>query len=336
MFNLFFKKEINLDDLFKNFDNRIKQLFKPTYKKLSDKFYAWRKNPIVINELKRLNTVDTKLERYEILYNIIKSFLQDNTVRNLIFKILEILLNNLKDIIASIPIIDKELYNSLTKFITTIRVKDEEDLEEIIILFAQDFFEGISILTIIESILIFQEEKDFDEILENASKIDYKKFISDWTLKYAQIIEGPLKNVLLIILKFKYISQGKKFRHFDGRDLSIGQILKRLNSDIILANYRNAIFHQNIYLTKEHEIKFNKIILRDRGKKIILSLEEYINEFNKVLFFLANCYIVLFETYLDFSLNTVKLKNKILSSFKILINRFISSSYKTFSIDLKN
>lgn len=109
-----------------------------------------------------------------------------------------------------------------------------------------------------------------------------------------------------------------------------------MNIDQILANYRNSIFHQNIYLTKEHEIKHNKIILFDRGKKIILTFEDYFKEFYKVVIFLITFYLIFFKTYLEFFDQPEQIINKILFFVKDFINRIISNSCEDFLSDFQN
>ncbi len=328
--NLFFKKNNIFENLEENIDDKIKQMFEPTYNKLKSKFIIWKKDPQIIKRLELLNNVNSNLERYKIGYEIIQNFLLDETTRELILNILEILLYNIEEIILSVPIIDKTLYKSLTKFIKAISINNAIKTKEIVVSFGSNFFKGINFFTIIDSILIFQEKKEFEEILENANKHEYKKYMSDWTLKYAQIIEGPLKNALLLLLKLKYISWGKRYNYLDKRDLSIGYVLNKVNADSLLANYRNSIFHQNLYLTKEHEIKHNKIILFDREKQIILSLEDYINDFYKVIIFLITFYLVLFKIYLDLSVQLKQIIEKILFSAKEYIDRFISNSNEDF------
>lgn len=336
--NLFFKKNNIFENLEENIDDKIKQMFEPTYNKLKSKFIIWKKDPQIIKRLEVLNTVNSNLEKYKIGYEIIQSFLLDETTRELILNILEILLHNIEEIILSVPIIDKTLYNSLSKFIKAISINNAIKTKEIAVSFGSDFFKRIDFFTIIESILIFQEKRqdkrEFEEILENANENEYKKYISDWTLKYAQIIEGPLKNALLLLLKLKYISWGRSYNYLDKRDISIGYVLNKLNTDTFLANYRNSIFHQNLYLTKEHEIKLNKIIFNDREKQIILSLEDYINDFFKVIIFLITFYLVLFKIYLDLYDQPKQIIEKIIFSAKEYIDRFISNSYEDFLIFL--
>ena len=105
-------------------------------------------------------------------------------------------------------------------------------------------------------------------------------------------------------------------------------VLNQLNTDNFLANYRNTIFHQNVYLTKDHKIESNKIIFYDRRKKIILSLYDYTIEFYKVFIFFIIFYLVLFNNYIEFFLQPGIVLNKILDSAKGIIEKAISNPQK--------
>jgi len=335
--NFFFKK----DTIFENLESNLKEiigLFEPTYSALKSKFIKWKNDPQLVVKLEQLNKEKSKLEVSKLRYEIIKSLLQDETVIELILEIIEIFLNNLEEIILNIPSIDKTLYRSLNDFIDAITIHDNIRSKEIIKYFYTNVFNEIDFFTIIGSILIFQEKREFEEVLSSTDEIEYKKYLSDWTLKYAQVIEGPLKNALVLLLKLKYISIGKNYDYLDKREISIGNVLNQLNTDKFLANYRNAIFHQNVYLTKEHKIENNKIILFDRKEKIILSLDDYTIEFYKVFIFLITFYLVLFNNYLEFFHQPKNVLNKILGSVKDIIEKFLSSpqdqaTYKCSTID---
>jgi len=130
--NLFFKKNNIFENLEENIDDKIKQMFEPTYKKLKSKFIIWKKDPKIIKRLEVLNKANSDLERYKIGYEIIQSFLIDETTRKLILNILEILLYNIEEIILSVPIIDKPLYNSLSKFIKAISINNAVKTKELV------------------------------------------------------------------------------------------------------------------------------------------------------------------------------------------------------------
>ena len=301
------------------------KLFEPTYNILKSKFVKWKNDPQLVIKLKKLNNKKSTLENREPRYEIIRSFLQDETVIESILKIIEISFNNLEEIFLNIPGIDKALYKSLTEFINAIILHNKIKSQEIIKSFYTNIFKEIDLFTILGSILIFQEKEEFEEALSSTDEIEYKKYLSDWILKYAQVIEGPLKNALLILLKLKLISQGKKYDNLDRRGISIGNVLNQLNTDQFLAKYRNAIFHQNVYLTKEHKIEFNKIVLYDRRKKITLSLDDFTNEFYKVFIFLITFYLVLFNNHLEFFHQPKNVLTNILNSVKDYLEKFKSN-----------
>lgn len=301
------------------------ELFEPTYNILKSKFIKWKNDPSLVVKLEKLSNVKSKLEESELRYDIIKSFIQDETVIESILKTIEILFNNLEEIVLNIPGIDKALYKSLTEFINANSIHNNIKSKEVIKSFYTNVFKEIDFFTIIGSILIFQEKIEFEEALSSTDEIEYKKYLSDWILKYAQVIEGPLKNALLLLLKLKYISRGTNYDYLDKREISIGYVLNKLNTDKYLANYRNAIFHQNVYLTKEHKIEFNKIILYDRREEIILSLDDFTIEFYKVFIFLITFYLVLFNNHLEFFHQPKNILNKILNSVKDIIEKFKSN-----------
>lgn len=322
--NFFFRKEKIFENLEPNLEE-ITKLFEPTYNILKSKYIKWKNNPQLVVKLEKLNNAKPKLEANKLRHGIIKSFLQDETVIELILEIIEIFFYNIEKIALNIPGIDKVLYKSLNEFINTISVHNSIKSKEMIKSFHKNVFEEIDLFTILGSILIFQEKREYEEFLSGKDEIEYKEYLSDWILKYAQVIEGPLKNALLLLLKLKYISRGRNYNNLDKRNISIGYVLNKLNTDSFLANYRNAIFHQNVYLTKEHKIEFNKIILYDRREKIILSLDDYTIEFYKVFIFLITFYLVLFNNYLEIFHQPKNVLNKILDSAKDIIEKIISN-----------
>ncbi len=332
LINFFFKK----DKIFENLEPNLKEimeLFEPTYNILKSKYITWKNDPQLVVKMEKLNKVNSELEAGKLIQEILKSFLQDETVIESILNIIEIFFDNLEEIFLNIPGIDKALYKSFTQFLILISKHNNIKLKELTTTFYANIFKEIDLFTIIGSILIFHEKREFEEVLGSTDEIEYKKYLSDWTLKYAQVIEGPLKNALLLLLKLKNISLGNTYNNLDEKNVSIGYILKRLNADYLLANYRNSIFHQNIYFNKEHKIENKKIILIDRGVKIVLNLEDFIKEFYKVLIFLITFYLVIFNNYLEFFNQPKQVINKILVSVKDIFEDFISKSDDSYLLD---
>ncbi len=187
-----------------------------------------------------------------------------------------------------------------------------------------------------QSTLFFHEKRDFEEI-KNTMKIDeYEKYISDWTVKYAQILEGPLKKVLFFLLKLDYITQEKNYIKLNIRRFSLGQLLNVLNIYPKLGKYRNAISHQNVFLTNMHEIHDKHITLYDREKEFVLSIDEFINEFYKVVIFLFTFYLLILKYYLEFYHQPEQIINEILLKSKEVIEILSSKSYNDFILHLQS
>lgn len=334
--NFFFKRVDIFEFLEDDFDKKIKELFSSTFDELKGKYNEWKNYPIIQEKLNELSTNTSNLEVYKIGFTIIQDFLHDEAIRKLILKILEIFLYNIEEILFATPIIDNSLYNSLSKFIKSIAKTEIEKGKELFYSFGKDFEKKISFFLIVNTISIFQEKKDIENILENANENEYQKYMSDWTIKYAQIIEGPLKNALVFLLKLKYISQKKNCNYLNNQHLSIGSVLNKLNIDKILANYRNAIFHQTIYLTKEPKTKDKKIIFTDREKEFTLTLEEYTNEYYKVFIFLITFYLVGLKVYIDLFKQPDQIINKILFHIDEFMEEIVLTTYEDFLLNLQN
>ena len=165
---------------------------------------------------------------------------------------------------------------------------------------------------------------------------EYEKYISDWTLKYAQILEGPLKNALFFLLKLDYIRREKNYNKLDIKWFSLGQLLSTLNVYPNLANYRNAIYHQNVILTNTHEIHDKYITFYDREKEFVLSIDDFINEFYKVVIFLFSFYLLMLKSYLEFYHQPEQIINKILLESKEMIEILFSKSYNDFILHFQS
>ena len=109
-----------------------------------------------------------------------------------------------------------------------------------------------------------------------------------------------------------------------------------MNIDKILANYRNAIFHQTIYLTKEPKTKDKKIIFTDREKEFTLTLEEYTNEYYKVFIFLITFYLVGLKVYIDLFKQPDQIINKILFHIDEFMEEIVLTTYEDFLLNLQN
>ncbi len=286
----------------------ISNLFKPSWEKLRFEYNQWIDKTSMQDKFEDLKVETSEIIKFRVA--LVQDFLRNKIVKTQILTIIEIFLYNIEEILTAMPFFDKFLYKSLSMFMDdTIKVNTSR-VRQLFEVFFKETEEKFSFFTILSTILIFREKKD----IESLNEAEISEYISDWTIKYAQLIEGPIKNILLFLLRLSHILRRKNYDYLDSKGRTIRYVINKLNIDEKLAKLRNPISHQSIILTKELEIKEKKIIFKDIHKKIILTLtlEEFYNEFYNSVIFLITFYSVWTKKYIEFYETSELVINKIL------------------------
>jgi len=335
--NIFLKK----DNLFENggnkFENKLKELLGSEFNQLKAIYRQGLEDPAIINLLKKkLDTVPSQSERKKIDFQIIQNILQDDNTRTLIFSITEISLRNLEEIVVNFPVFDKNLFNSLFKFMSDKFKTENNKARELFDSFIEEFIDKINDLFItLQFISVFRDKVDLGELIQETDEIEYRSHMKDWVLKFADLIEGPLKDALLFLLKLKYIDFNKDLSYLKRENVQIREVLDRLGLDLIFAHYRNAIFHHMVSFIQEPEIMDKKITFiyyeKREPKRIILTLEEYYNEFFKIVMFMFTFYLVVFKIFVSVAPDSEQIIDKIIEFFDKYLELILNSgSYNEF------
>ena len=332
------------DNLFENFGENFEtilgELLGSKFNELKNKYKQGLNDPLIIKILKKLDTVQSQSDRDELDFLIIQTILQDDTTRLLIYSITEIFLRNLEEIVSNFPIFDKKLFDSLFKFMTDTFNNENSKTQEFFDSFSEDFIDKIKDLFItLQFVSIFRDKVDLGNFVQETDKIKYQGHMKDWVLKFADVIEGPLKDAMLFLLKIKFINFKKDLAYLKKEDVQIKYVLDRLGLDPIFAHYRNAIYHHMVTFIQEPEIKDKKItfLYKEKGefKKKTLTLEEYYNEFFKIIIFMFTFYLVVFKILISFSPNSEHIIDEIVDFINTYLEIIVNSdSYNDFLSNL--
>ena len=328
--NSFLRKKDLFNHIANNFEKKIIDLFESVTNNLKQNYLKWKNTPSVKDKFNKLNLKELNSNTLKVSFELLQDFLNFEDNISLILKICETFLYNLEEIILTTPIIENSLYHSLYNFIKESLKRNFLESKGLLLSVKDDLY---SLALIVDTILVFREKIEIEISLENVNNFEYEKYLSDWTLKYAQIIEGPLKKALIFLLKVKFFSWNKDYNQLRD-EMSIKKILRKLNLDETLADYRNAIFHQSLRLVKEPEIKNKQIIFKGLRKSITLTLEEYREEYYKVLIFLFTIYLATLKVYFDNFKDLDKIINQYLARIKSFLDNLKILPFDIFQSDL--
>lgn len=309
----FLSETVNLENFDHDFIIKINELFSSVSNRLGDETTKWLEENSIKEKFEIINKSPSEQEKIRISFELTQDYFLNETRKNLIMTIIKIFLNNFEDIILSIPILDRDLFSSFKKYISYIYVKFPKKTENILNSFWEEFFNPRNALTNFSTILqnfwnpSFVNPVDFN----NLEKEKFYSIVSIWLLKFAQIIENPIKRMLFFFKKLKFINKKKTIRNLQIRNESVGSLLNEFQLPPELAKYRNAIFHQDLEIELFENKGESKIILKNRDFSTILGIKDYLNEFIKLIVLLLTFYSVCLIVYIKFKGNL-----KILNDFK--------------------
>ena len=213
------------------------------------------------------------------------------------------------------------------------RDKDKLETDKIFSEFLKEFLRRPHLFIFISNLLL-----DIDDFSQNLPNFETE--INPWISTYNQLMEGPLKHSLFLLLQLELFLSDKKYSYLDIRKSSLGGILRQIKTPLIQRHYRNAIAHQNIYYTEESDINEKRIILYDWDRKYDLSMDEFFGEFKKLTKFILTFYLNLLKIYFEreverknfFNRNSDVFIKNITDLIKDKIKMIISLSYEEFQI----
>ena len=104
--NRFFKYKNLTTDINDDLDNKMKEIFGPTYDQILNSYEEWKQNPYIIQKLDQISLKNSKQETFHLGLGIIRDFLSDKINRNLILTLIKLFLNNVEEIAINAPIAD--------------------------------------------------------------------------------------------------------------------------------------------------------------------------------------------------------------------------------------
>jgi len=252
---------------------------------------------------------------YNILSSALNSFL-DPRSENLIKESLNILLEDIEEYFQLQPYFDNNCYVFFNTLFNQVFKKNPSKLLEIInmhnIYFKDEFpidkkIEQINIVTEVQedySILwekltikeVFDPENfNFIEKLTKAKKQEQRKYLDDWSLKFAQLAENYYKKCLFTCCRVNALAKNtilSKYDNLPKSSIKFASVLKAisqeynkfLNVDKIRI-MRNAIYHGNMKFYMDGEWETYQICFYDRKKKVKRTINEFINDYFKLIKF---------------------------------------------------
>jgi hypothetical protein len=247
-----------------------------------------------------------------------EEFLQHN-LRNLQF-----LAENEDYLVKKKPFLDFNLYSSIYPTFKSLLEKFPEYLG-IYSNYLEYIEDKINANEIISSLNFINEERDkvgdyfinkpmsellelrdwmFFEKLKKSNEGQFRMYFNDWTLKQSQIIEYTIKAIFKLFLQLDLAVNGanesdtakgikvmntigKMIQYFDPKNQK--QNLTRLRI------YRNAVFHPGTEFIYNRKENLKKLIFEDDYGKFEVTVEEFINDFKKLMIFISTInYIVAF------------------------------------------
>jgi len=318
----------------KKIGTNLRNHFEPYYTSLKTEYAKFKKSKFVVERLKYLKKDTPIISGFPKAIEILNQLLKNQTLMDNFIKILELLLIENENLILIFPVFDRELYYTLFGFYRELPDTSKNYAKKEIEFLLNSLKDRINANTIIKSMLIYQKlslnffnRKDLIKSFENLETKDYEQHISDFALKFAQLIEGPLKANLKILLILKKITNNEDHKDFIKKNYSVGSILYFLRADQTLSKYRNAIFHHQILVKDGINMDNREIVLNDRKKQITLTLEEFIDEFYKTITFNFTCTLVFLLITLMSKPSIKDTLNQIFEFIKDAIDKILNTTF---------
>jgi hypothetical protein len=147
----------------------------------------------------------------------------------------------------------------------------------------------------------------FFDKLKQSSEGQYRIYFNDWALKNSQIIEYTVKAIFTLLLQLNLANKGVNeddIKELIKSNNTIGKLIHYFDLDASLINlrrlriYRNAMFHPGTEFVYDVDANKRKLIFKDDYGKFEVSIDEFINDFKKVLIFIATFnYVVANELF---------------------------------------
>jgi len=319
---IFFRKIINFESEEEIYSQEALKPLMPTFQKVIINFKEWIKT----REYQSLQKAkESDFHRKQSFYLLVQSFLRFKNTEDLILKLVELFFSNLEDIILGFSYIDRDIYDMIHELLKKAYDKNKPATDRIFSGFIKELFGR-------PHLFIFISNLPLDNLDYNQNLPHFETEINPWISTYAQLLEGPLKHSLFLLLQLELFLSDKKFSHLNIRNSSLGWVLKQIKTPLIQQHYRNAVAHQNIYFTEEQDINKKRIILHDRDKTYDLSIDEFFGEFIKVTKFILTFYLNLFKIYFEYNQNSDVFIENITKWIKNMITIITSQSYEEFQI----
>lgn len=283
--------------------------------KYHDKLEKFFKHFEVKEHLEQEREKKSDYETFTLFISFILNALKDREFYNFIYESYEIGMDNFYETILANPLvlIDKKFFEFAINEIKRIEKSHEEETAQIILEYLKILSEKIHVQEVYNSLLIERDRKhkkqldflthsideffeqkseDFTDIIDAASKKNYRIYIFDLLLKYGYLLEAHTKNILLFFLKLYHIDKVLKYEYLKQNKLMIGKILeyyKKYNIylDSFFNNYRNAIFHSNFIINYDVKLEERKVSFVSQGKIINLTVKD-------LLFYFFQIYYLIF------------------------------------------
>jgi len=277
---------------FAEFDNIFSDSFKeyePVLTKVKEEF----------NFESKFQNVNKDTPFQDVLFIFLEFFMNSLRVKEMRYFYLSLFkdfVNNYRDLFDRTPLIDKKLYTQMKRFIDKANEMDSEKTHQVIESYYTQHEQRLPLFSIMNSILIFREKIDIDELIVSSNKMKYKEYMNNWILNFGQLIESHIKDILLFFVKLKKVFQNKGFSYLDKRQINMGFLIHELDLNdpvFSIGNYRNAIAHQDYNINFGPEIDDKKLTFKDRKLERSITIDEYIIRYYKLFFFIYTFEIVL-------------------------------------------
>lgn len=253
---------------------------------------------------------------FNMIENMIKFFLsalRDDNDASVIFNLIKYSSDYYHEMAFNAQFADKKFYKELKVKFEEAKKVNENIVVEIIEGYLETIINKVSLDNLKNSILIYRVlftdlldsaiseplenffekiKNKFIELLETNKESEFKSYFFDWVLKFGYLIEGYIKEILIVYLKLCALCKDNTLNEYNRilkrerkHELSIGAVLyelKKLESEIenTLVNIRNSIFHTSFILDYKINVQERKLEFQDRNKeKISINIEEFINFF---------------------------------------------------------
>ncbi|GAG03742.1 unnamed protein product, partial [marine sediment metagenome] len=213
--NIFLKRKDIFEFLEDNFDKVRQELLGTPWEELKTIYNSWKKNPMIQEKIKFIINNKQSIESKDIEFYLVKDFLKEVRIRKLILNILELILINLEEFIVSTPLFDKELFFSFIELMKRSIKSNDSESRYVFEIFGEKIFEEQTFFLILEDIAILQEKLDLENYSEKINDTKSTKYMRNLLVNYEHLIEGPIKNALIFLLKLQKISSNKDYKYLD-------------------------------------------------------------------------------------------------------------------------